>query len=71
MDRNSVNREEQGSQVLSVRLSSREFRHLQETLRNLGIKKGSLSASVRVLFEKDLYRSRILRRKREQLSKLY
>jgi hypothetical protein len=53
-----VNRRKQLSKVLSIRMTDQEFRHLQETLRNYGIHRDSLSRAVRVLLASELYRSR-------------
>lgn len=46
----TVNREEQGSQVLSVRLSKRELMKLQRILRNFEIQGDSMSEQLRALF---------------------
>ncbi len=63
MKANNVNREEQPSQVLSVRLSKRQFKRLQVTLRNFDIRADSLSEQLRILFER-FYHSSVRWRRR-------
>jgi len=58
MSGNAVNRQESGCRVLSVRLSQKEFKYLQETLKNYGVRAPSLSEGLRVLFASELYKSR-------------
>lgn len=65
MDSNTVNRNEQPSQVLSVRLSSRELRRVKKTLRNYGITGSCLSEQLRAFFGQSYWRSvRYARRSR-------
>jgi hypothetical protein len=49
MNRNTVNREETGSKVLSARLSQQEWKHFREILRNYKIQKSSVSDQLREL----------------------
>jgi hypothetical protein len=58
MNRISVNRLNQRSHVLSVRLTDKELKGVEEIVNNYGYREGSLSANVRVLFRMDLLRSR-------------
>ena len=44
--------------TLSFRVSDVEFKHLQETLRNYKIHKGSMSDRMRELLRQELWRSR-------------
>ena len=69
MNRNSVNREESGSKVLSVRLSQREWKHFQEILGNYKIQKSSVSDQLRELLRQDLRRSRKYAYKQRELRK--
>ena len=55
--------------VLSVRLSDKEFVRLKETLRNYRIHKPTLSEEVRVLFCRDLHRSRVFAKKYREINK--
>lgn len=66
MARDTVNREEQGSQVLSVRLREREFRRLQETLRNFEIQGDCMSEQMRALFHRVYWSSVRWRRARRR-----
>jgi hypothetical protein len=63
MNSKIVDREEQGSQVLSVRLTTKQFQRLQKTLRNFGINQGSMSDQLRLFFKEAHMIS--LRRKRK------
>jgi hypothetical protein len=58
MNRNTVNREETVSKVLSARLSQQEWKHFQEILRNYKIQKSSVSDQLRALLRFELWRSR-------------
>ncbi len=66
MDRNTVDREEKGSKVLSARLTQQEWKHFQEILKNYGIRKGSVSEGLRAQLRLELHRSRRWRRSQEQ-----
>jgi len=57
MGSHNVNREEQGSHVLSVRLSQREFRRLRATLRNYQIDGSCFSEQLRKFFKDSYWRS--------------
>jgi hypothetical protein len=59
MGSNTVNSKKQPDRVMSIKMRQHEFKCLGETLRNFGIQKNGLSARVRVLFSRDLHRSRL------------
>ena len=61
----SVNREEQLSQVLSVRLTEKQLQRLQKTLKNFGINNGSMSDQLRKFLKEAYFIS--LRRHRKQV----
>jgi predicted transcriptional regulator len=63
MNRNTVDRGETGSKVLSARLTQQEWKNFQEILRNYKIQKSSVSDQLRELLRRDLWRSRRYRRK--------
>jgi hypothetical protein len=63
MNRNTVDREETGSKVLSARLTQKEWKHFHEILRNYKIKKSSVSDQMRALLRFELWRSRRYARK--------
>ena len=64
MGSDTVNREVQPSHVLSVRLSSKELKQLQETIRNFQIH-GSFSEQLRFILSDSHRRSISVRRLRE------
>jgi len=68
MGSDTVNRELQPSHVLSVRLSSKELRRLQETISNFQIQ-GSFSEQLRFILSDSHRRSISVRRLREAAEK--
>lgn len=63
MNRNTVDRVETGSKVLSARLTQQEWKHFQEIIRNYGIHKSCVSDQLRALLRFELWRSRRYARK--------
>jgi hypothetical protein len=69
MRSNTVDRAKRLDQVVSVRMSQREFKHLKETLKNYQLHKKGVSAQLRVLLSWELYRSRKYVRVQKELKK--
>ena len=69
MNRNTVDREETGSKVLSARLKQQEWKHFQEILRNYKIQKSSVSDQLRELLRVELWRSRRYARSQREFQK--
>jgi Succinate dehydrogenase/fumarate reductase, flavoprotein subunit len=69
MPAETVNRDLQLSQVLSVRLTERQLQRLQKTLRNFGIQGGSMSDQLREFFRLLYWRSARYARERERIQK--
>jgi len=57
MAQTTVNREERDSHVLSVRLTDKQFKRVQRTLRNFGIEGSSMSEQLRLLLRKTYWSS--------------
>jgi hypothetical protein len=69
MNRNTVDREETGSKVLSARLKQQEWKHFQEILRNYKIQKSNVSDQLRELLRVELWRSRRYARSQREFQK--
>jgi hypothetical protein len=69
MGSNTVNSKKQPDRVSSIRMRQHEFKCLGETLRSFGVQKNGLSARVKVLFSRDLHRSRRYARSLKELKK--
>ena len=69
MNRNTVDREETGSKILSARLKQQEWKHFQEILRNYKIQKSNVSDQLRELLRVELWRSRRYARSQREFQK--
>ena len=69
MNRNTVDKEETGSKVLSARLTEQEWKHFREILRNYKIQKFSVSDQLRALLRFELYRSKRYEEKQREFRK--
>jgi len=69
LPRNTVNRKEEPSLVLSVRISQKEFRQFKTTMRILQIQGSSISGQLRSFLRMSYFRSLRIRRSRERIQR--